>query len=302
MNSGTLVLGEERLTLEAIARVARDGAEVRVSPAARARIDAARAVVDRIQQGGDAAPAVYGVNTGFGFLADVRISADEIRNLQRNLIRSHAAGVGAPLPIPVVRAMMLLRAQVLAAGHSGVRAEVCDLLCQMLNKGVHPIIPSKGSVGASGDLARLAHLALVVMGEGEAFVDGKRMAGDRALAHVGLAPVPFEAKEGISLVNGTQCMTALGALALVDAEDAARLADLIGAMSLEALKGTPRAFDPRIAAAWPHPGHAQSAANLAALTAGSPWSTRTRRAASPTSPARCRSRRSRARCVRSTSA
>ena len=262
-------LGDDRLTLEAIARVARTADKVRLGAAARARIDAARRVVDRIQDGGDAAPAVYGVNTGFGFLADVRISADDIRNLQRNLIRSHAAGVGPPLAEPVVRAMMLLRAQVLSLGHSGVRAVVCELLCEMLNRGVHPVIPSKGSVGASGDLAPLAHLALVVMGEGEAFVDGRRLPGDRALAQVGLTPVAFEAKEGISLVNGTQCMTAIGALALVDAEDAARLADVIGALSLEALKGTPRAFDPRIHAVRPHPGQATSARNLSRLLAGS---------------------------------
>jgi histidine ammonia-lyase len=262
-------LGDDRLTLEAIVAVARAGEKVRVGSTARARIDAARAVVDRIQQGGDAAPAVYGVNTGFGFLADVRISADEIRNLQRNLIRSHAAGVGAPLPEPVVRGMMLLRAQVLALGHSGVRASVCELLCEMLNRGVHPVIPSKGSVGASGDLAPLAHLALVVMGEGEAFVDGRRMPGERALHHAGLQPIPFEAKEGISLVNGTQCMTAIGALALVDAEDAARLADIVGAMSLEALKGTPRAFDARIHAVRAHAGQAASARNLLRLLAGS---------------------------------
>jgi histidine ammonia-lyase len=263
------MLGKEPLTLEAIAEVARTGKKVQLSAEARARIDAARAVVDRIADGGDAAPAVYGVNTGFGFLADVRISADEIRNLQRNLIRSHAAGVGAPLPEPVVRAMMLLRAQVLSLGHSGVRAVVAELLCAMLNRGVHPVIPQKGSVGASGDLAPLAHLALVVMGEGEAFLDGKRLPGDQALKQAGLSPVPFEAKEGISLVNGTQCMTALGALALVDAEDAARLADLVGAMSLEALKGTPRAFDPRIHAVRPHAGQAASARNLLRLLADS---------------------------------
>jgi histidine ammonia-lyase len=262
-------LGVDPLTLEAITEVARAGKKVQLSAEARARIDAARRVVDRIQEGGDAAPAVYGVNTGFGFLADVRISADEIRNLQRNLIRSHAAGVGAPLSEPVVRAMMLLRAQVLSLGHSGVRSVVCELLLEMLNRGVHPVIPSKGSVGASGDLAPLAHLALVVMGEGEAFFDGKRMAGGRALELAGCKPVQFEAKEGISLVNGTQCMTAIGALAVVDAEDAARLADLVGAMSLEALKGTPRAFDPRIHAVRPHPGQAASARNLQRLLADS---------------------------------
>jgi histidine ammonia-lyase len=263
------VLGDDALTLEAIDSIARGHEKVQLGTAARARIDAARAVVDRIQQGGDAAPAVYGVNTGFGFLADVRISADDIRNLQSNLIRSHAAGVGPALPEPVVRGMLLLRAQVLSLGHSGVRAAVCDLLLEMLNHGVHPVIPAKGSVGASGDLAPLAHLALVVMGEGEAFFDGNRLPGDVALHKAGLQPVRFEAKEGISLVNGTQCMTAIGVLALLAAEDAARLADVIGALSLEALKGTPRAFDPRIQAVRPHPGQAASARNLQRLLSDS---------------------------------
>jgi histidine ammonia-lyase len=264
------VLGsDEPLTLEVIADVARAGRKVALSTRARERLDAARAVVEHIQRGGDQAPAVYGVNTGFGFLADVRISAEAIRDLQRNLIRSHAAGVGPSLAVEVVRGMLLLRAQVLSLGYSGVRAEVCELLCEMLNRGVHPVVPSKGSVGASGDLAPLAHLALVVMGEGEAIVDGQIVPGGEALARAGLQPIVFEAKEGISLVNGTQCMTAIGALALVDAEDAARLADVVGALSLEALKGTPRAFDARIAAVRPHPGQAQSARNLTRLLEGS---------------------------------
>jgi histidine ammonia-lyase len=255
------------LTLEVIGAVAHRTRPVspRLAPAARERVLAARAVVERIQQGGDSAPAVYGVNTGFGFLADVRISADQIRELQRNLVRSHAAGVGAPLPLPVVRAMVLLRAQVLALGHSGVRLEVAELLLELLARDVVPWIPSKGSVGASGDLAPLAHLALVAMGEGRAWFGGELLPGEVALHRAGLQPVAFEAKEGISLVNGTQCMVAQGALALLDAEDAARLADLIGACSLEALKGTPRAFDPRIHAARPHPGQAASARNLASL-------------------------------------
>jgi histidine ammonia-lyase len=261
--------GPEPLTLEVIGQVARDGRATRLGPDARARIDAARAVVDRIQRGGDAAPAVYGVNTGFGFLADVRISAEAIRDLQRNLIRSHAAGVGPALPIPVVRGMLLLRAQVLSLGHSGVRAEVAELLLAMLDRGVTPVVPAKGSVGASGDLAPLAHLALVVMGEGEAFFEGQKLPGAAALAKANLSPITFEAKEGISLVNGTQCMMAIGALALLDAEDAARNADIIGALSLEALKGTPRAFDPRIQAVRPHPGQAASARNLSRLLAGS---------------------------------
>ncbi len=264
-----LLGGDEPLTLEVIAQVARDNRRVEISDRARARMDAAREVVDRIQRGGDQAPAVYGINTGFGFLADVRISAEAIRDLQRNLIRSHAAGVGPSLPTPVVRAMLLLRAQVLALGHSGVRGAVCELLVAMLNSGVHPLVPAKGSVGASGDLAPLAHLALVVMGEGEAEFEGKILPGAQALEAAGLKPLTFEAKEGISLVNGTQCMTAIGALALVDAEDAARLADVIGALSLEALQGTPRAFDARIMAVRPHPGQAASARNLTRLLDGS---------------------------------
>jgi histidine ammonia-lyase len=267
---GAYVIGSnEPLTLDVIADVAHSRRKVELSDGARARMHAAREVVDHIQRGGDEAPAVYGVNTGFGFLADVRISAEAIRDLQRNLIRSHAAGVGAPLRVEVVRAMLLLRAQVLALGYSGVRAEVCQLLVDMLERGVHPRVPEKGSVGASGDLAPLAHLALVVMGEGEAIVDGRVVPGGRALADAGLEPIVFEAKEGISLVNGTQCMLAIGALALVEAEDAARLADVIGALTLEALKGTPRAFDPRIAAVRPHPGQAQSARNLRRLLDGS---------------------------------
>ncbi len=261
--------GTQPLGIEVLVQVARGGRKVVLAESARKRILAAREVVDRIQRGGDQAPAVYGVNTGFGFLADVRISERDIRDLQRNLIRSHAAGVGQPLPEPVVRGMLLLRAQVLALGYSGVRVEVCELLLSMLNTGVHPVIPSKGSVGASGDLAPLAHLALVVMGEGEAIVDGTRLSGGDALKKAGLTPLVFEAKEGISLVNGTQCMTSLGALAIYDAEEAARLADTVGALSLEALKGTPVAFDPRISAVRPHPGQAASARNLSRLLEGS---------------------------------
>jgi histidine ammonia-lyase len=273
-NTGTEhAVGGAPVTLEVIAAVSRGQTRVRLAPEARTRIDRARAVVEQIQRGGDAAPAVYGVNTGFGFLADVRISAGQIRELQRNLIRSHAAGVGDPLSDEIVRGMLLLRAEVLARGHSGVRAAVAELLVEMLNRDVRPVIPQKGSVGASGDLAPLAHLALVVMGEGEASVgrgaERRRLPGAEALRAVGLAPLEFEAKEGISLVNGTQCMTSIGALALLDAESAARIADLSGAMSLEALKGTPRAFDPRIHAARPHAGQSCSARNLARLLAGS---------------------------------
>jgi len=241
-----LRIGEHRLTLEAISEVARGGRKVMLTDSARAAMERSRALVERLTAGGAGAPKVYGVNTGFGALAEVRVDAQQIRELQKNLVRSHAAGVGAPLEREVVRTMLLLRAQVLATGLSGVRPVVCDLLCELLNRGVHPVIPRKGSLGASGDLAPLAHLALVVMGEGEAEHAGRVRPAAEALQAAGLAPLLFEAKEGLALVNGTQLMTGEGALAILDGEAMCRAADLSGAMSLEALKGTPRAFDPRI--------------------------------------------------------
>ena len=268
------VIGDRPPTLEDLVQVARGGRQVALAPAARERIERARAVIESIVRGGDAAPSVYGVNTGFGFLADVRIGAAEIAALQRNLIRSHAAGVGPLLPIPVVRAMLLLRACTLSLGHSGTRLCVVELLCELLNRRIHPCVPSRGSVGASGDLAPLAHLSLALIGEGEVQVGLHGLIApkpaDAALREAGLLPVELQAKEGLALVNGTQCMTALGALALADARDAARLADVAGAMSLEALKGTPRAFDPRIHAARPHAGQSTAAQNLRALLKDSP--------------------------------
>jgi histidine ammonia-lyase len=263
------MIGQEPLSLEAIARVAREAARVALGKEARSRMERSRAYIDGVLSGGPSAPNVYGVNTGFGALAEVRISASEIRELQKNLVRSHAAGVGAPLPREVVRGMLLLRAEVLALGYSGVRPELCEHLCEMLNRGVHPVIPSKGSVGASGDLAPLAHLALVVQGEGEAEHRGRILPGAEALAAAGLAPLELLAKEGLALVNGTQLMTAEGALAILDGEALCLAADLAGALSLEALKGTPRAFDPRILSARPHPGQQASARNLVQLTKSS---------------------------------
>jgi histidine ammonia-lyase len=274
-------IGETPLTLQAIVEIARQGRKVLLSKAAQERIARSRAVVDSIVQRGDAAPSVYGVNTGFGFLADVRISAAAIAELQRNLIRSHAVGVGQPLPTPVVRAMLFLRAFTLSVGCSGVRPLVAERLCELLNRRIHPIVPGQGSVGASGDLAPLAHLALALLGEGDVRVGwsptapGAAPSAERlepaaaALRDAGLSPIELEAREGLGLVNGTQCMTAMGALALYDAFDACRLADIIGAMSLESLLGTPRAFDPRIHAVRPHPGQVQSAANLRRLLQGS---------------------------------
>jgi len=212
---------------------------------------------------------VYGITTGFGKLADQKISEGEIRQLQTNLVRSHACGVGPPLSQEQTRGMMLLRAQVLAGGHSGVRPVVVERLIEMLNRSVHPVIPSRGSVGASGDLIPLAHLALPLIGEGEAFFNGKRLPSARALRQAGLMPITLEAKEGLALVNGTQASLSLGLLSLQAAERLAESADVAGAMSLEALMGTPTAFDPRIQRLRPYPGQQKVARRVRALLAKS---------------------------------
>ncbi|MDQ3906949.1 MAG: histidine ammonia-lyase, partial [Acidobacteriota bacterium] len=206
---------------------------------------------------------------GFGKLSDVTVPREELRELQINLVRSHACGVGPPLSIEETRAMMLLRANVLALGFSGARVRIVETLLRMIERGVVPVVPEKGSVGASGDLAPLAHLALVCVGEGEAFHEGARVAGAEAMRRAGIEPVTLEAKEGLALLNGTQALTAVGALALARAERVARGADVAGAMTLEALKGTPTAFDERIHAARPHAGQQESAAHLRALLAES---------------------------------
>jgi histidine ammonia-lyase len=262
-------LGDDVLTLEAMAEVARGNRQVEIGTRARDAMSRARRVVDDVVAGGDAAPAVYGVNTGFGALAEVRISAAQVAQLQQNLVRSHASGVGAPLPRDAVRAMMLLRAAVLATGRSGARGVCCERLCELLAAGVHPVIPSRGSVGASGDLAPLAHLALAITGEGQVELDGHTLPAADALARVGIAPLALEAKEGLTLLNGTQHMTAVGGLAVLDAEITCRIADLAGALSLEALKGTARAFDERVVAARPHPGQIAVGRFLRELLAGS---------------------------------
>jgi histidine ammonia-lyase len=261
-----MILDGETLTLEAVRAVAEGFEAVALAPEARARMEASRAVIERLVEG-DA--AVYGVTTGFGQLADVRIDHSQLRQLQLNLVRSHAAGVGEQLEDRCVRAMMLIRANVLAKGLSGIRPVVAEMLCEMLNRRVHPVVPSRGSVGASGDLAPLAHLALVLIGEGDAQVNGERVSGRDALARAGLAPLTLEPKEGISLLNGTQAMLATAALALLDAETLADAADVICALTLDALRGTPVAFDPRIHRARPHPGQIASARRLAVLLEGS---------------------------------
>lgn len=270
MQIASFRLGDDDLTLEALADVARANRKVEIGTTAHAGMVRARAVVDEVVAAGDAAPAVYGVNTGFGALAEVRISAAQVAQLQVNLVRSHAAGVGQPLPRDAVRGMMLLRAAVLATGRSGARPLCCERLCDLLNAGVHPVIPTRGSVGASGDLAPLAHLALGMIGEGLAEFRGETMPAAKALAAAGIPALVLEAKEGLTLLNGTQHMTSVGGLAIHDADLTARIADLAGAMSLEALKGTARAFDERVVAARPHPGQQAVAALLRALLVDSP--------------------------------
>jgi histidine ammonia-lyase len=256
----------QRLTLEQIAAVANGQEQVALSPEARSRIEASRAVVEKIVEQNR---TVYGVNTGFGKLSDVRIERGELRALQLNLVRSHSCGLGNPLSEPEARAMLLLRANVLACGLSGARAIVSETLVAMLQQGVTPVIPEKGSVGASGDLAPLAHLALAAIGEGEAFYKGERQASAEALRRAEIEPLHLEVKEGLALLNGTQAMGAVGALALHRAERVVRLADVSGAMSLEALKGTPVAFDERIHAARSHTGQVEVATHLRELLQGS---------------------------------
>src|ERR1700736_808323 len=250
------------LSLEEIAAVAYERGRVQLAASARTRVLASRKVVDDIVTR-DA--VVYGVNTGFGKLADVRIPHAEIGALQLNLVRSHACGIGLPLSEPEVRAMMLLRANVLALGFSGIRPEVIELLCEMLNQRVHPVVPEKGSVGASGDLAPLAHLALSLIGEGEAFFDGKRTESGEALKRAKLKAVQLEAKEGLALLNGTQAMHAVGGLSILHATRLTDIADIAGAMTLEGLRDTPAAFDPRLHDARPHQGQKTVAAHLNSL-------------------------------------
>ena len=261
-----LLINGNNLTFDDLRHVIHQQREVAMADDARAKVAASRAVVDKIVQQNRLA---YGVTTGVGKLSDVRIEPAQNRQLQVNLIRSHAAGVGEPLSQEETRAMMLLRANALAKGYSGVRLELIEMLCAMLSHGVHPVIPSQGSVGASGDLAPLAHLALSMIGEGEAVVRGERLTSAEALRRAGLKPLVLEAKEAISLINGTQAMLAVGTVALMAAEALAVTADVIGAMSLDALRGTDVAFDDRIHAARPHSGQVEVAGYLRWLIGGS---------------------------------
>src|SRR2546423_11231067 len=262
----SVALSGNDLTFPRLHDVALRGAEVQLTASAIERMDASRQVVERLVASGATA---YGINTGFGKLASVRISAEQVRQLQVNLVRSHACGLGAPLSEAETRAMMLLRANALAKGLSGVRPRVVETLCLMLNARVHPVIPSQGSVGASGDLAPLAHLAQVVIGEGRAAFQGQIVDGAEAMRRAGIKPVALEAKEGLSLLNGTQGMLALLSLALREADILADTADVAAALSLDALRGSPGAFDARIMQARPYIGAGRTARNLARLNEGS---------------------------------
>jgi histidine ammonia-lyase len=261
-----ILLNGNDLTFDQLYRVALHGDVVSLSPAAIERMKSSRSVVDQLVASGATA---YGINTGFGKLASVRISPEQVRTLQVNLVRSHCCGVGAPLGEAETRAMMLLRANALAKGLSGVRPLIVETLCAMLNARVHPVIPSQGSVGASGDLAPLAHLAHVVIGEGRAAYKGEILEGSEAMRRAGIKPVALEAKEGLSLLNGTQGMLALLSLALRGADILIDSADVAAALSLDALRGSPGAFDARIMHARAYTGAATTARNLAHLNEGS---------------------------------
>ena len=252
----------EDLQLVAHSRISR----CELGEKARAAMEISRGRVTELVESG---ATVYGVNTGFGHFGQVRVDSKQIDQLQLNLVRSHAAGVGSPLPLESVRGIMLLRANVLASGYSGARAVVADQLIALLNKDVCPVVPRQGSAGASGDLAPLAHIALVLIGEGEAWVNGIRVDGAEALRAAGLVPLVLEAKEGLALLNGTQMMTAIGVLACREFEDLCVVADMVGALSVEALGGRADAFEPTVAKLRPHPGQVEVALHMVKLLADS---------------------------------
>lgn len=252
----------DHLAIEEVIKVARQKAAVSLSPQARQKVEASRRAVEMLLANGQ---PVYGITTGFGHFADRAIPIEKTKELQRNIVLSHAAGVGPPLEEVVTRAMMLVRANTLAKGYSGVRLETLQALIDLLNHGVVPVVPSRGSLGASGDLAPLAHMALVLLGEGEVFYRGQQISGAQALKEAGLTPIVPEAKEGVALTNGTALMAAIGALAVHDTENLVRCADIAAAMTLEALAGTTEAFDARIHELRPIPGQVESASFLRRL-------------------------------------
>jgi histidine ammonia-lyase len=262
----SVTIGMDGMTIDDLVAVARGNAPLEISSESERRILESRNLVDQWLQEGR---MIYGVTTGFGALSDVAISPKDTRQLQENILKSHAAGVGKPLDPEIVRAVMALRIKDLARGHAGIRLETVQLLIRLLNYNICPVIPEKGSVGASGDLAPLAHMALVLLGLGEAFCDGERLSGRDALGRYGLKPITLESAEGLALVNGTQLMTAIGALTVHDAGQLSKAIDIAAALSLEVLMGSRTEFDPRIHRLRPHPGQSAAAANMARITANS---------------------------------
>jgi len=259
-------LGFDGMTLDNLVAIARDGVHVKLSEGSEKRLRQTRQLIEKWVED---EKTIYGITTGFGALSDVAISKKDTRKLQENILMSHAAGVGDPLNEQSVRAIMALRIKDLARGHSGVRLETVEHLIALLNWGVSPVVPEKGSVGASGDLAPLAHLALVLVGLGEAFYKGQRMSGRQVLSKCGLKPIQLEAGEGLALVNGTQVMTAIGGLAIYDAVNLSKMTDIAAAMSLEVLMGSRTEFDARIHQIRPHPGQAAVADNMERLVQNS---------------------------------
>ena len=262
----TIFINGENLTVKQVCRVADNLIPVKIEPSAYEKIDRSRQFVERIVNDGH---LHYGINTGFGDFATVKISPQDLKKLQLNLVRSHSAGVGEPLPTRVVRAMMILRANTLCRGHSGVRRLVIETLLKMLNAGVHPVVPSRGSVGASGDLAPLAHIALSLIGEGESEFGGEILPGGEALKRAGIDPVEPMEKEGLALINGTQMMAGIGCLVLGEMSTLLKAADAIGAFTVEVLLGTDRSFLPHVQEARPHRGQIESSKNVLAMLADS---------------------------------
>ncbi len=266
MNQQVIYLDGEQLTIEQVVEIARNRTAIGLTEEAVAKVQRSRQMVEQMVQ---EQKVVYGITTGFGKFSDIVIPREDVSQLQENLIMSHACGMGQPYPAEVVRAIMALRVNNLAKGFSGVRLETLHQLIEMCNRGVHPIIPEQGSLGASGDLAPLAHMVLVMLGKGEAEVNGARMPGAEALKAVGLSPIRLEAKEGLALINGTQAMTAQLCLALYDARVVMESAEVIAAMTVEALRGIPKAFDPQLHLVRPHPGQQESARRLLVHLQGS---------------------------------
>jgi len=267
----TIVINGQDLTLEQVVQVARQNYKVKLDDEAIKRVKASRVIVDDIVKDNK---IVYGITTGFGIFSSVNISAEDCKKLQRNLILSHACGAGNNLPTDAVRTIMLLRANALSKGFSGVRLETLEALIEMLNKGVHPLIPEKGSLGASGDLCPLAHMALPIIGEGMAEFEGKVMSGAEAMKLAGIPILELVEKEGLALINGTQVMTGIGALAVYDSIELIKISDIVSALTLEALRGITDAFDPRTHIIRPHKGQIETAENILKLVEGSTFVTR----------------------------